>query len=280
MAKKFDATGKGLVDRGPPDWAALLGFPGLPVEVADADVSTVTAASDKVLRVGGPSPCMLTIDFQAGPDASVPRRVHLYNTIIADRHDLPVHSVVVLLHPRANLSAVNGTYIRQIPGKEPYLIFRYQVLRVWELPVAELLKGGLATLPLAPISDVREEDLPGVVGQMKVRLDACGGALAEVLWAATYVLMGLRYKPALVAQLIREVTRMEESATFQAIIEEGALREAKRTLLRQGSQLIGPPPSEVAAVIDGISSLERLDELLMRVLKASSWEDLLGRSDQ
>ena len=41
----------------------------------DADVSTVTAATDKVLRLSEPD-AVLHFDFQAGPDASVPGRVH------------------------------------------------------------------------------------------------------------------------------------------------------------------------------------------------------------
>jgi predicted transposase YdaD len=283
MSKRFDATVKGMLERGPSDWAALAGFPGLPVEVTDADVSTVSAASDKVLRVGGAAPWLVDINFQAGPDASVPKRVHLYNALLEDRHDLLVHSVVVLLCPRANLAAINGSYVRQFEGKRPHLTFEYQVIRVWEWPIADLLTGGLGTLPLAPISNVREEDLPGIIGQMKARLDVSQGPLAAELWTATYILMGLRYEGSLINHLLRGVIPMEESVTYQAIIEEGkaqgrqqgVVEEARRTLLLVGNARFGPPRADVVAVLDTIDNRERLEELHVRLLKVSSWEELL-----
>ena len=56
------------------------------------------------------------------------------------------------------------------PDEEPYLRFRYQVMRVWQLPPRPLLTGGLALLALAPISAVTPADLPGIIQQMERRL--------------------------------------------------------------------------------------------------------------
>jgi hypothetical protein len=36
MPKNFDATLKGMLERGPADWPALLGFRGNPVEIMDS----------------------------------------------------------------------------------------------------------------------------------------------------------------------------------------------------------------------------------------------------
>jgi len=44
------------------------------------------------------------------------------------------------------------------------------VVRVWQLPPAELLKC-VATLPLAPIANVSQADLPDVIDAMKQQLD-------------------------------------------------------------------------------------------------------------
>ena len=77
MSKPFDATPKGLIQLGPADWPAFLGHIADAVEVVDADVSTVTAAADKVLRVHTAQGRLIQhIDFQAGPDAGVPQRLH------------------------------------------------------------------------------------------------------------------------------------------------------------------------------------------------------------
>ena len=165
MSKPFDATPKGLVEIRPPDWPAFLGVVARAVEVVDADVSTVTAAADKVLVVRTDEGDRIQhLDFQSGPDASVPRRTHGYSALLEERHELPVESVVLLLRPEANLSAINGVYERSLPGAAgPYLHFGYRVIRVWELPVETVLKAGISVLPLAPISAVRQNELPAVI---------------------------------------------------------------------------------------------------------------------
>jgi predicted transposase YdaD len=281
MSLPYDAISKGLVEIDPASWPALAGHAGGAVEVIDADISTVTGASDKVLRIRGKPPWLMDLNFQRGPDASLPRRTHQDNALLEDRHELLVRSVVVLLTPAANLSAIDGRYLRAFPGEEPHLDFRYQVIRVWQLPVQSLLTGGLGTLPLAPISAVTEAELPGVVAQMKQRLAReTQPARAEELWTATYVLMGLRYQAALVSQLLQGVLEMEESVTYQAIIRKGEAKgkreEARKSLLLVGKECLGVPPKVVLTTIEAIDDLARLEQLIVQAMKAKSWEALLG----
>src|SRR5205823_3141389 len=150
----------------PIDWPVLAGLSPPGATLIDADISTVTAVADKVIRLRGNPDSLFHMEVQAGPDASVPRRAHLYNTLFHDRHELEVLSVVVLLRREANLKSLTGVYERRFPGKEPYLRFHYQVIRVWELSPEQLLTGGLGTLPLAPISNVTEADLPDVIERL------------------------------------------------------------------------------------------------------------------
>ena len=187
------------------------------------------------------------------------------------------------LSRRANLAAINGVYAREFAGERPHLVFRYQVVRVWELPVQSLLEGGLSTLPLAPISGVDKKDLPHVIERMRGRLRK-KGALGHELWAATYVLMGLRYERELINHLLRGVITMEESTTYQAIVEEGiakglqqgAIQALQRVLLRMGADYLGVPGAQVKAAVEAVASPERLEELVRHAPKASNWEDLLG----
>src|SRR5438067_10121883 len=130
MPLPFDATLKGLLEASPLSWVELSGYAGDAAEVTDADVSTFTGASDKVIRVRGPRDWVLDINFQRGPDASVPRRAHLYSALLENRHELPVRSVVVLLTPRAHLAAISGRFERGFPGEAPYDVFLYDVIRV------------------------------------------------------------------------------------------------------------------------------------------------------
>jgi predicted transposase YdaD len=287
MPKPFDATLKALLEESPRDWPALAGHPRRAVTVIDADVSTVTAATDKVLRAHGPPDEILHFDFQAGPDRTLPRRVHGYNALLEDRHGLPVRSVVVLLRPQADLASLTGVYEQHLAGEPAYLTFRYQVIRVWQLPVARLLAGGLGTLPLAPISAVAEAELPGVIERMQERLRGRPRARASKLWTATYVLLGLRYDQLRVDELLEGVIAMEESVTYQAIIakgrdqgraeglHQGELQQARKMLLLQGQERFGAPAARVRAAVEGLSDLQRLEQLSVRLLHAASWEELL-----
>ncbi len=66
---------------------------------------------------------------------------------------------------------VTGKLEEELPDGTKYLLFEYNVVRVWELPVAQILAGDLATLPLAPITQVTAEDLPAVVRRMDERIE-------------------------------------------------------------------------------------------------------------
>jgi predicted transposase YdaD len=198
------------------------------------------------------------------------------------RHDLPVRSVLVLLRPGAQLSVLSGDYQRALPGSAtPYRTFRYEVLRVWEMPVERLLSGGIGTLPLAPISAVAATELPDVLRRVKRKLsNHPDRGLVARLWTAVYVLMGLRYEQALVEQLLQGVMGMKESVTYQAIIAEGkaegAIEELRKVLLSLGEeQFRAPAPAWAAKALARIDSLERLETLARQVLHAKSWAELL-----
>jgi predicted transposase YdaD len=196
------------------------------------------------------------------------------------RHGLLIRTAVVLLRPQADSPLLGGEYVRAFPGQRPHLTFGYQVLRIWQVPPERLLAGGLGTLPLAPISAVTERELPAIIRRMDERLRrARARGLAESLWSATYILMGLRYSRELARQLLRGVRSMRESVTYQAILEEGeakgAVAQTKKLLLLQGSSRFGSPDARTRAALKDLEDLERLEDLSVRLLTASSWRDLV-----
>ncbi len=280
--KPFDPTLKTLVEVGPADWPALIDLPPAPARVIDADVATVSGAADKVIHVEAAEPFLLHLEFQAGHDsADLPKLMQLRNDLLDQRHDLLVRSVAVILRPEADAKALTGRYERGFKGEEPYKVFRYRVVRVWRLPVERLLKGGLGTLPLAPISNVKEAELPGVIEKMKARLARrVASARAGELWAATGVLMGLRYPRELIDVLLQGVRTMEESTFYQGILEKGevkgAIKQARRSLLLQGEVRFGLADAKIKAALDGIADAAELDALAVRMLTANNWHDLLG----
>jgi predicted transposase YdaD len=285
MARRFDATLKDLIEAYPRDWLRPLGFEeAAPVEVISADLSTVTAEADRVLRVRAPRPWLLHLELQAGRDVSLPRRLLRYNVLLHDRHALPVRSAVVLLRRQADDHSLTGTYEYAAEGEDGGTRIRYRVVRIWQHPVESILEGGLGTLPLAPLADVPRAAVPDVIRRMDERLRAEAPApVAAKLWTATYVLMGLRYDRALAAQLLQGVRQMKESVTYQAILDEGRAEgrakgraeELQRVLLLQGEKRFGPAGARVRETLAALHDIERLEALSLRLLDVESWDELL-----
>ncbi|MBC8136078.1 MAG: hypothetical protein H8F28_09355 [Fibrella sp.] len=67
----YEATTRVPLGTRPQDWLAFLGLPpDAPVELLDTDLSTVSAAADGVLRVGGDAPRFCTSSSNPGIPAS------------------------------------------------------------------------------------------------------------------------------------------------------------------------------------------------------------------
>lgn len=195
----------------------------------------------------------------------------------------------MVLHPGADSPQLNGVFERGFPGEPADIMLRYRVVRVWEVSAERWLAGGLGVLPLAPLGAVQEAELPAVIARMKERLDReVPRRQATELWSATYILMGTRYEESLIETLLQGVITMEESVTYQAILRkgeakgkaqgkaEGEASEARKILLLQGRIRFGEPTPEVVAAVNALADVDKLEQLSMRLLQVSSWQELLG----
>ncbi len=296
MPKPFDATTRKLFEMGPAEWARFLrvGFADSSrVSVIDSNISTVVAEADKVLWIAEPEPWIEHVEFQAGRDPGLPNRVRHYNINLDHAHDVPVHSTIILLRPAADGPELTGKHERRYRNGDVYNVFHYDVLRIWEQPVDEILAAGLPILPLAPVSKVEPERVRSVLEAISERLDAetTSDDQEAILWAATKVLMGLRYPKERVEELTRGISDMilgirgiEESSVYQDIFGKGEATgeargraaEAREILLRQGRKKLGPSSETVEATITSLGDLDRLNALLDRILDVSTWDELLA----
>lgn len=278
MERPFDPTLKTLAELSPADWLPLAKRRRRRVTVEDSDLGTiVSGATDKLFRVHDTPPYLLHLDFEAGHFRSeLPLRLRLYNSVFEYRHHCVVLSVPVLLCPEADSPQWNGLLQRGFPGEAPLSTLRYEVIRVWELPVEQLLTGGVGTLALAPISNVPEGEVRQVIRRIKERLSgARAPRRAADVWAATYVLLGLRYSDALAHALFEEVLGMEQSATYQAIVRRGRAEGERRLLLLMGEAKFGTPDAAARALIENTEDLALLEALAVRLVSAGSWQELL-----
>jgi hypothetical protein len=282
MPHPYDASTKYLVETRLADWLALCGrATTAPVKIINADLATVTAAADRVLWIGENPPWLAHLELQASRDPDLVPNLPVYNVLLERRHGALVRTFVVLLRKSADSPELTSTVERGFRGEPPYLVFRYEIARVWQLPVETFLGGGLGILPLAPLSAVTQSELPAVIRRMDQRISAeARGDEVGTLWTATDVLMGLRYPRAMVAKLLEGVHGMKESVTYQAIVEEGetkgALRARQEDLLLLGRKRFGAPSPASEAALRGISDPDRLARLIDALLEVSSWDGLLA----
>lgn len=282
MPGQFDTTTKYLIEAYPADWVAFLGLePGGAIQVIDANLSTVTAEVDKVVRMDGYPPRLVHLEFQSSYDARMGKRLARYNTMLHEKHELPVQTVLVLLRPAADGPAMSGLYQVELPRIGAYLSFAYGVRRIWHAASAALLAGPLGTLPLAPLGDAEPAALPAVLRAMDRRFnDEASAAHATQLRVVTYTLLGLRYPPDLVDRMMPGIRSMRDSLTYQAILEEGRAEgraeEARELLIELGSSRYGAPDARTLAALRAINDRERLHRLAARLFAASGWAELLA----
>ena len=315
MPKPFDSTTKELLESDPRAWLELLlGRAVGEVRILNVDLSTITTEADSVLLVQEIEPWLVHLEFQSSYDRTLPQRLQRYNTLVNYRHQLPVQSIALLLCSDADGPAMTGLLQQRLPDGLIYHEFRYNVVRTWERPAAEILAGGLATLPLAPLARLNENELPAVIQAMQQRLDReATTSQAGMFWTATYVLMGLKYPDELIDRLLEGVQNMKESVTYQKILrdgraegiavgrdegraegiavgrdegraegiavgrDEGRAEEARRILRQLGIRRFEMPAPHIEAALDAIADLERLEQLAVRVFEAKTWDELLAQ---
>jgi hypothetical protein len=95
------------------------------------------------------------------------------------------------------------------------------------------------------------------------------------LLTAAFVLTGLRVPREVATNVFQGVRAMKDSDTYMAILDEGREIEARKWLLFQGEERFGAPEESVKTRLESITDLERLERLGRRLLRASSWQELL-----
>jgi hypothetical protein len=68
---------------------------------------------------------------------------------------------------------------------------------------------------------------------------------------------------------------MHESDTYQAILDEGQEKRARKDILILGEDKFGPPDESIKTRLDSITDLERLDRMFRRALKAATWQEII-----
>jgi hypothetical protein len=142
--------------------------------------------------------------------------------------------------------------------------------------VEELLEGGLGVVPLAPLAALDLADLYDIVRQLDERVERdTNETTAGELRAALLLLLNLRYDADEVRAMIRGLDSLRGTPVYEVIFEDGQLAEARQNLLDLGVAKLGPASADVVRVLGQIDDHDMLRSLLLGVLTASTWDELL-----
>jgi hypothetical protein len=278
VPKPFDAALKQLIVSHPRDWLAQLGVPiTAPPEVLSADLSTVTAAADTLIKVGD---LVVHIDVESGPDADRARRMLLYNVLAHHHTKLPVRSIVVLLRSNANDSGAWGSVeYAPVPGVSE-LRFRFETVRAWEIPAEDMMRAGVGFLPLAvlgkpPAGRTREQALPELVERIAERANREAKEEKGTLLTTAYLLATMHVDATVAMNIFERVKAMEETSGYQLILERGALKYGHRIVLNLGRERFGEPSEKQKNKLLRIEDTERLERIIVKAITAANWDALL-----
>jgi hypothetical protein len=109
---------------------------------------------------------------------------------------------------------------------------------------------------------------------------ACGAPLRYSrqtgnLLTDALLLTGLRVKRDVATRIFRGIAMMEESDTYLMIIDQGKEKEAKRAILLFGEERLGSADESIKSKLDNVSDLERLERMIRRAAKATTWREIL-----
>ena len=162
---RFDVSTKELVWDDPAAWLDRLGIgPRGPVEVIDSDITALTAAADKVIRVGGPEPYLVNIELQSSHQTDLVETLWFRQAALFHRHRLPVLTVLVLLRREANSPSLTGSFEINMPDGWLTNRYNYRVVRLWGEDPEPYLTAGVNLVPLAPWRTSRRWHYPAWCG--------------------------------------------------------------------------------------------------------------------
>ncbi len=281
---------KQMATKAPADLVKLIGSKGEFDRVLPTDLMRIERRPDLVFKLKNPD-SILHVEIQSVRDETMDTRIRQYHVVLDDLYyPIPVHSVLILLSPKANSRKITGEVVRE----DSY--FRYTVLRLWEHSIEEGLALPLSILPLAVLFGVGSEDIKEVVVRIKERVEKeCPPDKQGDMYALVLFFLGSVVEFDIAMEIMKGAKGMEGSVTYQRVFDEGILKgiqqgkqqgitegiekgkieEARKTLIMIAELKFSAPKASQRKRINSVSDLSKLEDLLRKVITTNSWDELL-----
>jgi len=261
----YDNVCKKLVEDFSSDFASwYLGKPEELTKLKPTELYAEPIRADALILLES-SEIILHIEFQTQPDPTMALRMADYYVRVARRYpNKEMVQVVIYLKPTSSKLVQQNVY------QTDKMRHEFDVIRLWEQPVSELIKyPGL--LPLAALgkTDDREENLR----QISLQIDKIEDRTAQSnIATTTSVLAGLVLNEQVIKSILRREI-MQDSVIYQDIKREGKKEGQEELILRQLKRRTGQISETEETKINGLSQ-EKLEALGDALLDFKTKDDL------
>jgi predicted transposase/invertase (TIGR01784 family) len=268
----FDNICKFLAEQFSADFAQWLLGESMPLtELSPSELTLDPIRADSLILLQA-EPVVLHIEFQTRPDAAIAFRMLDYSVRIRRRFPEKSQTQVVIYLRESTSPFVNITAFQSENTRHSF-----QVIRLWECPVATFNTPGL--LPFAILGQTR--DRPRLLETLAQQIEAIPNRRdRNNIAASTSILAGLVLGNELINRVLRSDI-MQESVIYQQILQQGQERGLQQGL-EQGERLIitkqlirrfGELPDTVQQQLQQLAIAD-LDALGEALLDFSSLDDV------
>ncbi len=223
----YDNICKFIAENFPEEFSTwLLGEAVILTSLEPTELSSEPIRADSLLLRQSEN-LVLHVEFQTRPDPEIPLRMLDYWVRIHRRYPRKqIHQVVIYL------KQTESPLVKQNSFQAPNISSKFTIIRLWEEPTDLFLK----TVGLLPFAILSATDEPvKVLTKMAARIEEISDTkLKSNLAASSFILAGLLLDKETISKILRKDI-MQESVTYQLILEEGLLQGKQEGLL-QGKQ--------------------------------------------
>ena len=187
-------------------------------------------------------------------------------------------TVIALLRSDANSPSFTGSFgIRMRDGWQTKK-YNYRVVRMWDEDPEPYLTSGINLVPLAPITNVTQDELPGLVKRMEGRINAESKPMHRSSGPPRTCSWGYGTRKRLRHICWRECTTCRNRRRIRPFSAKARVTGEQRLLILQGTRRFGKPDTATVAAIESIREIEKLDAIGVRLVDTDvqDWKSLLG----
>jgi hypothetical protein len=220
----------------------------------------------EVRRAGDDKFYPYVVEIETYPKSDTPTKLLDDIMLVCQARGAPPGVIVLVLHPKGDVEIKDSDEAKSRGGLTR-LRGTWQVVKLWEVPAADLLAtGDPGVMPWVPLARIDGPPEP-VLQQCRRIIDERARPEEHAnLLAVSQVLGGLRYNVATLRAIFGGKEKMIESPVLQELIAEQRAEAKVQTqheaILDVLEARFGPVPAEVRSSLMRVTGEQRLRELI------------------